>query len=143
MMKKTFFLAFLICLTFTAHSQAIVGVWRNVDDATNESKSHIQIYEQNGKVYGKVVKFLRANTDPNRVCSKCTDWRKDQKIMDMMILRDMALNGNTWKGGKILDPENGKEYTCTMWFENGKPNELRLRGWIGPFYRTQTWYRVM
>jgi uncharacterized protein (DUF2147 family) len=47
-----------------------------------------------------------------------------------------------WKGGKILDPEKGKEYSCTMWFEAGKPDELKVRGWFGPVYRTQTWYRV-
>lgn len=141
-MKKTFLFTLYICLTLSARSQNIIGVWKSIDDATNEPKSQIQLYEQNGKVYGKVVKFLRANADPNRTCNKCTDWRKDQKIMDMMIVRDMVKNGNTWKGGKILDPENGKEYTCSMWFEGGKNNELRVRGWVGPFFRTQTWYRV-
>ena len=142
-MKRVFLLSIFILIGLAIQAQTLVGTWRSVDDATNKDKSIVQLYEENGKTYGKVVKFLDPKTDPNRVCGKCTDWRKDQKVMQMMIVRDMKLNGSTWKGGKILDPENGKEYTCTMWFENGKPNELRLRGWVGPFYRTQTWFRVL
>ena len=142
-MKRVFLLSIFILIGLTIQAQSLVGTWRSVDDATGKDKSYVQLYEENGKTYGKVVKFLDPKTDPNRVCGKCTDWRKDQKIMQMMIVRDMKLSGSTWKGGKILDPENGKEYTCTMWFENGKPNELRLRGWVGPFFRTQTWFRVL
>jgi uncharacterized protein (DUF2147 family) len=141
-MKKKFLSFFMALLALNVQSQSVIGTWRSVDDNTGESKSQVQLYQENGKMYGKVVKFLIANTDPNRICEKCTDWRKGQKIMQMMIVRDMVLNGSTYKNGKILDPENGKEYSCTMWIENGKPNELKVRGWIGPFYRTQTWYRV-
>ena len=142
-MVKQLFLIFLFAFVGTfSKAQSVVGTWKTIDDETGEAKSHVQLYEENGKIYGKVVQLLRKNTDPNRVCDKCTDWRKGQKIMQMMIVRDMKLSGSTWKGGKILDPENGKEYTCTMWFENGKANELRLRGWVGPFFRTQTWYRI-
>ena len=141
-MKKVFLLSIFILISLAIQAQSIIGTWKSIDDATGKEKSYVQLYEENGKIYGKVVKFLDPKTDPNRVCGKCTDWRKDQKIMQMMIVRDMKLSGSTWKGGKILDPENGKEYTCTMWFENGKPNELSLRGWVGPFYRTQKWYRI-
>jgi uncharacterized protein (DUF2147 family) len=46
-----------------------------------------------------------------------------------------------WEGGKILDPENGKEYTLKMTpLDGGK--QLQIRGYIGPFYRTQIWQRV-
>lgn len=141
-MKKGLMMIALVLSVITLKAQNVTGTWRTVDDNTGESKSEIQLYMENGKVYGKVIKFLRANVDPNRVCDKCTDWRKGQKIMQMMIVRDMTLNGSTWKNGKILDPENGKEYSCSMWVESNKPNELKVRGWIGPFFRTQTWHRV-
>ena len=46
-----------------------------------------------------------------------------------------------WEGGKILDPENGRNYTLRMTpIEGGK--KLEVRGSIGPFGRTQTWVRV-
>ena len=142
MLKQLFLIALFAFLGTFAKAQTLVGTWKTIDDETGEAKSYVQLYEENGKVYGKIIKFLKKDTDPNKVCEKCTDWRKGQKIMQMMIVRDMQLSGTTWKGGKILDPEKGKEYTCTMWFEAGKKDELRLRGWIGPFFRTQTWYRV-
>lgn len=140
---KKFFLLGVFALAFLGlHAQSPVGTWKTIDDETGKEKSHVQLYQENGKMYGKVTAFLEKGRDPNRICDKCTDWRKGQKMMQMMIVRDMYLSGDTWKGGKILDPEKGKEYTCTMWFEAGKPNELRVRGWIGPVFRTQTWYRV-
>jgi len=43
-------------------------------------------------------------------------------------------------GGKILDPENGKEYTVKMVPKEGG-KKLQVRGYIGPFYRTQYWLR--
>lgn len=141
-MKKFLLSGIFAILFFGLNAQSPIGVWKSIDDETGEAKSHVNLYQENGKMYGKVVAMLRKNVDPNRVCDKCTDWRKGQKIMQMMIVRDMYLSGSTWKGGKILDPEKGKEYTCTMWFEAGKPNELKVRGWIGPVFRTQTWYRV-
>jgi hypothetical protein len=33
--------------------------------------------------------------------------------------------------------DNGK--TCTLWLRVND-DTLRVRGYIGPFYRTQTWY---
>jgi uncharacterized protein (DUF2147 family) len=141
-MKKVLLFAIFALIGTFMNAQTLVGTWKTIDDATGEAKSYVQLYEENGKVYGKVTQLLRKNTDQNRVCDKCSDWRKDQKILTMMIVRDMQLDGTTWKGGKILDPEKGKEYKCTMWFESGKSNELKVRGWIGPVFRTQTWYKV-
>ena len=50
----------------------------------------------------------------------------------------MKPNGAVWSGGKILDPGNGKIYRCKIWLKDG---ELKVRGYFGPFYRTQTWRR--
>ena len=141
-MKRFLFMGVFAFLFLGLRAQSPIGVWKTIDDETGEAKSNVQLYQENGKMYGKIIAFLRKNTYPNRVCDKCSDWRKGQKIMQMMIVRDMVLSGDTWKTGKILDPEKGKEYTCSMWFENGNANEMKVRGWIGPFYRTQTWYRV-
>ncbi len=141
-MKKFLLFSVFAFLFLGLQAQSPIGVWKTIDDETGEAKSNVQLYQENGKMYGKIIAFLRKSTDPNRICDKCTDWRKGQKVMQMMIVRDMVLSGDTWKSGKILDPEKGKEYSCTMWFEKANANEMKVRGWIGPFYRTQTWYRV-
>ncbi len=36
--------------------------------------------------------------------------------------------------------ENGKTYSATLWLD--KQDRLRVRGYWGPFYRTQTWRRA-
>jgi uncharacterized protein (DUF2147 family) len=142
-MKKFFLLALISFAAFTAQAQ-IVGTWKTIDDATGEAKSQVQIYEENGKLYGKVVAFLKKDSDVNRVCDKCSDSRKGQKIMNMVIIRDMFLKDGYYQGGKILDPEKGKEYSCKLWLKQGSNNILEVRGFLGiaALGRTQTWQRV-
>ena len=80
--------------------------------------------------------ILPRGEDP--VCEKCPGDRKGKKVVGMTIIRDMVQSGKIWKSGKILDPENGKEYSCRLWVENGK---LKVRGYWGVFHRTQTWHK--
>jgi uncharacterized protein (DUF2147 family) len=142
-MKKLFFFALISLAAFTSQAQ-VIGTWKTIDDATGEAKSQVQIYEENGKLYGKVVAFLKKDTDINRVCDKCSDSRKGQKIMNMVIIRDMFLKDGYYQGGKILDPEKGKEYGCKLWLKQGTTNTLEVRGFLGiaALGRTQTWIRV-
>ncbi len=145
MYTKSIFLS--LALVFSSLTgllaQSPVGIWKTVDDATGEAKSHIEIYEEGGKMYGKVIKFLRAGVDPEQVCDNCKGSKKNQKIMGMVIVDGLVAYKEYWKDGTILDPENGKEYGCSIWFDDGKTDELSVRGkhWTG-LYRTQTWYRV-
>lgn len=143
-MKKVLFFALALISAVAVNAQSPVGRWKTIDDETNQPKSEIEIYEQNGKLYGKVVKFLRPGADPERICTACTDWRKGQKIMNMVIVRDMQLVDGYYQGGKILDPEKGKEYSCKMWLVGGNPNEMEVRGFLGisALGRTQKWYRI-
>ena len=133
---------FLSLTAFSLGAQSSpAGIWKTVDDKTGEAKSQIEIFQENGKYYGKIVKLLRRA--PDTVCEKCPGKRKDQKLVGMLILEDLEAKDDYWKDGKILDPESGKEYGCSIWFEDGKTDELKVRGkhWTG-LYRTQTWYRV-
>lgn len=143
-MKKILFICVFALAYFVAIAQSPVGVWKTIDDATGEAKSEVKIYEENGKLYGVVQKFLRKNDDPNSVCSKCSDWRKNQKMLGMMVIRDLKLEDGFYQGGKVLDPEKGKEYGCKIWLEKGNPNLLIVRGFLGisVLGRTQKWLRV-
>ncbi len=139
-MKKVFTsMLFLALFLFSANSFAqVTGVWKTVDDETGIEKSHLKIYEKDGKYYGKVVKILREE-HVNDVCSNCTDYRKDKPIVGMEIVSNMKKKGDTYSGGEILDPEKGKIYDCKMWRDG---ENLKVRGYVAFFYRTQTWYPV-
>lgn len=139
-MKNLVLLLALLSLSAVARAQTVAGTWKTVDDETGQAKSHVQLYEQDGKLYGKVVKLLLHG--PDRRCEKCPGERKNQLVLGMIILENMLSREGYWQSGRILDPEKGKWYNCKMWLKEGDPNVLVVRGSVGPFYRTQYWYRV-
>ena len=51
----------LLCLavSLAAGAQTVTGVWKTIDDETGEPKSHLELFEGDGKLYGKVVKLLK------------------------------------------------------------------------------------
>jgi uncharacterized protein (DUF2147 family) len=108
-----------------------VGLWRNIDDKSGEVKAEIRIVETANGLSGRVEKILKKDAKPDEKCVECTDDRKNQPMLGLEIIR----------GGKILDPENGSEYRLRLTpMEDGK--KLQVRGYLGPFYRTQTWVRA-
>ena len=120
-----------------------VGTWRNIDDKTGEPRAEIRIADSGGVLTGTIVKRLAKDAKPGAVCGECKDDRKDKPIEGLEIIRGArkASDRDVWEGGKILDPENGREYTLRMTpVEDGR--KLEVRGSIGPFGRTQTWVRV-
>ena len=120
-----------------------VGLWRSTDDKTGEAKAEVRITEVAGVLNGKIEKRLLKNAKPDDVCVECSDDRKDKPIVGLEIIRGAkkAEGRDVWEGGKILDPENGRNYTLKMTpVEDGK--KLDVRGSFGPFGRTQTWVRI-
>lgn len=136
------FLALLLCgLSVSLQAQSITGAWKTIDDETGEAKSHVELFVGgDGKLYGKVTKLLKSS--PDRLCDKCPGERKNQPILGMIVLVNMKEKSGHWQSGSILDPEKGKWYDCKLWLKDGDPNTLVVRGYLGPFYRTQYWYRV-
>lgn len=136
-----FALAILMVFATQAQAQSVLGKWKTIDDETGKPKSIVEIYEQNGKVYGKIIKLFREpKEDQDPICDKCEDHRKNKKIIGMVIMTDMEKDGDGYEDGKILDAKKGKIYSCKIWLEGGK---LMVRGYVGFFYRTQTWVREM
>ncbi len=120
-----------------------VGSWHTLDEKTNEVKSQILVSESGGVVTGKIEKLLRKDAKQDAVCDECTDDRKGKPMLGLEIIRGAkkAAGKDVWEDGKILDPENGKNYALRLTpIEGGK--KLEVRGSIGPFGRTQTWVRV-
>ena len=141
-MKKNLF-TFLIALLFifSGFSQdSPIGIWQTVDDNNGDTSSHIEIYEIDGKLHGKILRILSEQTI--FICDKCKGDKKDKPVIGLEILWGMKKNKeNEWKGGKILDPENGKEYKCKL--KLAESDILEVRGYLGfsLLGRTQKWFR--
>jgi uncharacterized protein (DUF2147 family) len=138
--KYIFCLIFAAITSLSSFGQTPVGVWLTFDDETNEQKSQIRIEEQGGRLFGKIIGISRASL--NHRCDKCSDHRKDQYILGMVIIEDMALIDGHWQGGRVLYPRQGRWYSLKFWLAEGDPNTLVVRGSVGPFYKTQYWKRA-
>jgi uncharacterized protein (DUF2147 family) len=144
-MKSGLIAASLVLVALGAQAQPTpAGLWKTIDDASQKEKSLVRIREANGIYSGTIERFLDPETRADAVCDKCTDERKGQPVLGMTILRGLQQspdNKEVWEGGNVLDPNNGKVYRARLKpVEDGK--KLEMRGYIGPFYRTQVWVRV-
>lgn len=127
-----------------AEEAAPVGRWTTIDDATGKPTSVVRIWEEDGKLRGEVESVVvKPGEDPAPRCTKCEGARKDQPIVGMVILWDLVRDGGQWKGGQILDPDNGSTYRCTLEPADGG-EKLKVRGYIGIslFGRTQVWVKA-
>jgi uncharacterized protein (DUF2147 family) len=148
MLLKTTLAASLIALvafTGLAHAQMTpTGLWKTIDDDSKKEKSLVRITESNGVFSGRIEKLLDPATDPKAVCDKCSDDRKDKPILGLEILRAIKQSESdktVYEGGSIVDPNNGKSYRARLKPVNGGA-QLEMRGYLGPFFRTQVWHRV-
>ncbi|WP_201617772.1 DUF2147 domain-containing protein [Psychrobacter urativorans] len=94
--------------------------WQTFDEG--KPKGVVKITESNGVLTGKLVSTVS---------------EKGQKYVGMTIISDLKADGNgKYSGGTITDPEKNKSYRMTA---NLNGSTFDLKGYIGPFSRTQTW----
>lgn len=139
-----FALTLLVSGSAFADSATPIGRWTTIDDETKKPKSIVAIYEENGKLFGKIEKLFRGpDEDQNPVCDKCEGDQKDKPIVGMVILRNLKKDGDEWTGGSITDPANGKTYKAKIAVEEGG-KKLKVRGFIGfsLIGRTQYWVKA-
>ncbi len=118
-----------------------IGLWRTFDDHTGEPSGVVRVFEAGDVLKGR-VESVRNPVDRGRICSRCTDDRRDQPIIGLEIIRDLRPEGDGW-AGHVLDPQTGGIYSCTAHLADGG-QELVLHGYLvlPLFGRSQTWQRV-
>lgn len=119
------------------------GLWKNIDDVTGKSLALIRISDSNGVLSGKIEKlFLTPGENQNPTCTKCEGINKDQPVLGLVILVGLKKEGDEYRGGTILDPDNGQQYKSRLLLEDGG-KKLNVRGYIGISWigRSQIWLR--
>ena len=145
-MRKLFAMG-LLALAASAQAQMTpIGLWQSIDDGNGQPKAEISIAQRSdGSLTGKVERSLVVNSTTDTNCVLCTDDRKNQPKVGLEIIRGgkKADGKDVWEGGKILDPENGKEYSLRLTPTDGG-RKLEVRGYIGApiLGRTQVWNRI-
>lgn len=145
MIRRPIALFALLCLLpLTAPAQNTpVGRWRSIDDATGKPKAVIEVSETgNGTLSAMIVQLIDTSDGPNPLCDACAGTRRNKPILGMTIAWGLKPQGKVWGGGRILDPENGKEYSVKFTPIAGG-RKLEVRGFLGVALlgRTQTWLR--
>lgn len=140
-MRIYLFAILLFFISFPVQSQGIFGKWKTVDDETGANKSIVEIYEKDGKVFGKVIEILKP-FDEKTLCKDCEDEYKDKPVLGLVIIKNLEEHGGYYKNGSIYDPENGKGYRCKIKLDT-ETDKLQVRGFIAFLYLTQYWIRVV
>ncbi len=144
-MKTIFFSLTVLLISFQIDAQSIEGRWKTIDDNSGKERSIVEIYKKGNKYYGKILNLFREpGEDPDPICDKCDedDSRFKKKVIGMEIIQEMEFDekDNEYVNGTILDPENGNVYDCKLWI--GDDGNLKVRGYVAFFFRTQTWLPV-
>ena len=139
-MKTIMILSALCCASLALAAESPVGKWNTVDEKSGKVTSEVELYEQDGKLFGKITGLPEPNDAQGKpkICTACTGSDKNQPSIGLVLVKNFSLEGESYKNGTLLDPDDGKIYKGELWMEEGK---LKVRGYIGFFYRTQTWVR--
>jgi len=133
-MKKVLFTAsFLLFFILAMNAQAdkILGVWITASDS-----SSVEIIKHtNGKYIGHInwlMEPLDENGKPKVDKENPDPAKRNDQILGLKLLRSFEYNNgkDRWEDGTIYDPDNGKTYSCYMWFEDGNYDVLYLKGYV-------------
>jgi uncharacterized protein (DUF2147 family) len=147
-MKKQFNLAIFLIALFSScvsaqNADPALGVWKTIDEKTNQPSSLIRLEEKNGELIGVVLELIPTPGEALVThCNLCKDERKGKPIVGMTIVKGLKkVKQGSWSDGEILDPEEGEIYKAKIAIDDDK--NLRVRGYIGiPLLgRTQIWIR--
>lgn len=122
----------------TLQPDPYIGQWISVDDETGKEKSEISLYLERGKLYGRIDALLLPE-DQGKMCQACKGNEKGKPIVGLVIVQGLIRDGEKWTDGTILDPANGKRYSCNISLMDD--GNLEVRGYLGfsLLGRSQVW----
>jgi hypothetical protein len=131
---------FALCCLHTVGAQVTPeGLWATYNDQHTQVQSWVRIEKQGEFWIGRIEKILDPSARPDEKCNACQGEKQGLPLLGLTIIDKVAIP--TGSGGTILDPEDGKIYRLELsLIQDGR--ELRVRGYWGPFWRTQRWLRV-
>ena len=77
----------LLSLFLLLQTPSVEGTWVNIDDETGVAKSEIELYIEQGKLYGRVLRLLLPE-DQGKKCVNCKGKDQNKPIEGHFLERD-------------------------------------------------------
>jgi len=132
----------LITISIFSNAQSPVGIWQTIDDNEGDVRTEVELYYSvDSTLEAKVHHLFRP--DAPLTCPKCPGNKKDQLLIGLIFMWNLEYDNRDerWEGGRILEPESGREFKCYLQMKNA--NHIKVRGYLGfpAIGRSQNWYR--
>jgi uncharacterized protein (DUF2147 family) len=155
MKKLTILFVLLTAAAGICFADPVEGFWISMDEKTGKPTAGWEIYQQGGKLFGKILSiYEKPQTERAYKCKESyRGFPIPGKVNEMQVVGTIWLWGlsmnrsGQWSGGNIIDPDSGNMYGARVTFRAAdgnryKTDTLEMRGSIGPLGRSQFWSRA-
>ncbi len=79
-------------------AESPVGRWNTVDEKSGKVTSVVEVYDQGGRIFGKITGLTEPNDDKGkpRICTKCPGSDKDKPVVGLVIIKNLRLDGEQY-----------------------------------------------